>query len=44
MNKKVKHGIMLAILIILLICFVFPFFMVIINVFKVKADIVGNTM
>ena len=44
MNKKVKHGIMLAILIILLICFVFPFFMVIINVFKVKADIVGNPL
>ncbi|MCF0159098.1 MAG: carbohydrate ABC transporter permease [Veillonella sp.] len=35
---------MLAILIILLICFVFPFFMVIINVFKVKADIVGNPL
>ena len=44
MNKKVKHGIMLAILVILLICFVFPFFMVIINVFKVKADIVGNPL
>ena len=38
-NKKIKHAIMIIFLAILFVAFVFPFIMVIINVFKVKADI-----
>ncbi len=38
-NKKIKHAIMILFLAVLFIAFVFPFIMVIINVFKVKADI-----
>ncbi|MBQ0058481.1 MAG: carbohydrate ABC transporter permease [Lachnospiraceae bacterium] len=38
-NKKIRHALMLVLLIILFICFVFPFILVIINVFKTKADI-----
>ena len=43
-SKKISHAIMLAILVILFICFVFPFIMVIVNVFKTKADITSNPL
>ena len=39
LQKRVFHAIMLTILIIAFICFIFPFFMVVINVFKTKGDI-----
>jgi len=43
-NKAISHGIMLAVLIVLFIIFIFPFFMVIVNVFKTKADITSNPL
>ncbi len=43
-NKKIKHAIMIIVLTLLFIAFVFPFIMVIINVFKVKADITANPL
>ena len=43
-NKKIKHAIMIIILAIMFIAFVFPFIMVIINVFKVKADITADPL
>ncbi len=43
-NKKIRHAIMIIVLTILFIAFVFPFIMVIINVFKVKADITANPL
>ena len=38
-RKKISHVIMWIVLLVLFICFIFPFFLVIINVFKDKADI-----
>lgn len=38
-NKAIAHAVKLIVLIILFICFIYPFLMVIINVFKTKADI-----
>jgi raffinose/stachyose/melibiose transport system permease protein len=43
-SKKIRHALMLVLLIVLFICFIFPFIMVIINVFKVKADITTDPM
>ncbi|MBO6129901.1 MAG: carbohydrate ABC transporter permease [Pseudobutyrivibrio sp.] len=43
-NKKIRHAIMIIVLTILFIAFVFPFIMVIMNVFKVKADITANPL
>ena len=43
-NKKIKHAIMIIILAILFVPFIFPFIMVIINVFKVKSDITANPL
>lgn len=43
-NKKIKHAIMIIILAILFVAFIFPFIMVIMNVFKVKADITANPL
>lgn len=43
-NKKIRHAFMLIFLAIMLLIFIFPFVMVIINVFKVKADITANPM
>jgi len=43
-NKKIAHGVQIAVLILLFICFIFPFILVLINVFKVKADITSNPM
>ncbi|MBR0374195.1 MAG: carbohydrate ABC transporter permease [Mogibacterium sp.] len=42
--KKRNHAIMITILIILFILFIMPFILVIINVFKDKADIVSNPL
>ena len=39
LQKRVFHALMLTILIITFIAFIFPFFMVVINVFKTKGDI-----
>lgn len=43
-QKKVFHALKLVILVVALILFIFPFFMVIINVFKTKADITSNPL
>ncbi|MBQ7149096.1 MAG: carbohydrate ABC transporter permease [Pseudobutyrivibrio sp.] len=43
-NKKIRHAIMIIFLAILFVAFIFPFIMVIINVFKVKADITANPL
>jgi raffinose/stachyose/melibiose transport system permease protein len=43
-NKKIKHAIMIIVLTLLFIAFVFPFIMVIMNVFKVKADITASPL
>ncbi len=43
-NKKIVRILKLAILVILLCMFIFPFFMVVINVFKTKADITSNPL
>ena len=42
--KKRSHAIMIIVLILLFILFIIPFIMVIINVFKVKTDIVSNPL
>ncbi len=43
-NRKIKHAVSIAILFILFFCFIFPFLLVLINVFKVKADINSNPL
>ncbi len=43
-NRKIKHAIFIVILIILFICFIFPFVLVVINVFKTKADITSDPL
>lgn len=43
-NKKIVHVIKMVVLVLLLILFVFPFWMVIVNVFKTKADITSNPL
>lgn len=43
-RRKIAHAIEIAILIVLFICFIFPFVLVIINVFKTKADITSNPL
>ncbi len=43
-RRKISHAVEIAILIILFICFIFPFILVIINVFKTKADITTNPL
>ena len=43
-NKKIKHAVMIIFLALLFVAFIFPFIMVIINVFKVKADITANPL
>ena len=42
--KKRNHAIMIIILILLFILFIMPFILVIINVFKTKADIVSDPL
>ena len=43
-RKKIAHVIMWVVLLVLFICFIFPFLMVIINVFKDKSDITRNPL
>lgn len=43
-NKKIVHAIKMIVLAIMLFIFVFPFLMVIVNVFKTKADITSNPL
>lgn len=38
-DKKIAHTVMIIVLTVLFLCFIFPFIMVIVNVFKSKADI-----
>lgn len=43
-NRKIANVFKIIVLIVLFICFIFPFLMVVVNVFKVKADITSNPM
>lgn len=43
-NKKIVNFIKIIVLLLLFFCFIFPFLLVIINVFKVKADITTDPM
>ena len=43
-RKKLSHAIMWIVLLILFLCFVFPFLLVIINVFKSKGDITSDPL
>ena len=43
-RKKIAHVVMWIVLLVLFICFIFPFLMVIINVFKDKADITRDPL
>ena len=43
-NKKIRHAVMIIFLALLFVAFIFPFIMVIINVFKVKSDITANPL
>ena len=43
-QKKISHAIMWIVLLILFICFIAPFILVSINVFKTKADITSNPL
>lgn len=43
-SKKIRHAIKIAVLIILFAAFIFPFILVVINVFKTKADITSNPL
>ena len=43
-QKKISKAIMWAVLLILFLCFIFPFILVVINVFKTKADITTNPL
>lgn len=43
-GKKIRHVIKLVVLTLLFICFIFPFILVLINVFKTKGDITSNPL
>ncbi len=43
-QKKIFHICMWVILLLLFICFIFPFILVVINVFKTKGDITSNPL
>lgn len=43
-NKKIMNVIKIAVLVILFLMFIFPFILVVINVFKTKADITSNPL
>ncbi len=43
-QKRISHAIMWVVLLIMFICFIFPFIMVVINVFKTKGDITSNPL
>lgn len=43
-NRKIRHAVFMVILIVLFVCFIFPFLLVLVNVFKVKGDINSNPL
>ena len=43
-QKKISHAIMWVVLLLLFFCFIFPFVLVVINVFKSKADIIRDPL
>ena len=43
-KKKIAHALMWIVLLVLFICFIFPFLLVVINVFKTKGDITSNPL
>lgn len=43
-NRKIKHAVLMVVLIVLFACFIFPFLLVLINVFKEKGDINSNPL
>ena len=43
-KKKIAHVCMWIVLLVLFICFIFPFILVVINVFKTKGDITSNPL
>ena len=43
-KKKISHAIMWVVLLVLFICFIFPFILVVINVFKSKGDITSDPL
>ncbi|MCR5469213.1 MAG: carbohydrate ABC transporter permease [Lachnospiraceae bacterium] len=43
-KRKIRNALVFLLLIVLFIAFIFPFIMVVINVFKVKADITANPL
>lgn len=43
-NKKVLRILKFVVLVLVLCMFIFPFYMVLINVFKTKADITSNPL
>ena len=43
-NKKISNVVMFIVLLVLFFCFIFPFLMVIVNVFKTKADITSDPL
>ena len=43
-KKKIAHAIMWIVLLILFVCFIFPFILVVINVFKTKGDITADPL
>ena len=43
-DRKIRHVVEIIVLVFLFLCFIFPFILVVINVFKVKADITTNPL
>lgn len=43
-SRKIRHAIEIVVLTVMFLCFIFPFILVIINVFKTKADITINPL
>jgi raffinose/stachyose/melibiose transport system permease protein len=43
-KKKIAHVVMWIVLLILFVCFIFPFLLVVINVFKTKGDITADPL
>ena len=43
-KKKISHAVTIAVLIVLFVLFIFPFVLVVINVFKTKGDITSNPL
>ena len=43
-KKKISHAVTIAVLVVLFVLFIFPFVLVVINVFKTKGDITSNPL